>query len=105
CVYGASAHPHLPSFPTRRSSDLIAAPGHLLLIGLADVLQQPTDDEALAITQLDRGARAPHDQRRDRRQAGPERDRMTDIELAHYDRKRTRLNSCHRTISYAVFCL
>src|SRR6266545_6296443 len=40
----------------------VAEPRHLLLVGLADVLQQPADHEALAVAQLDRGAGATHDQ-------------------------------------------
>src|SRR5207248_10014800 len=38
---------------------------------------------------------------RDAEAAGRERDRAE----VHRDRKSTRLNSSHRTISYAVFCL
>src|SRR5712671_248402 len=33
----------------------VAEPGHLLLIALVGALQQPADDEALAVAQLDRG--------------------------------------------------
>src|SRR5207248_11322073 len=76
--------PPLPSFPTRRSSDLrrrhaegglpTAAPPHsgaAISSGAGRWLRQPSV--------LDAGLRG--------------------------DRKSTRLNSSHRTISYAVFCL
>src|SRR5207248_9589239 len=68
-------HRRLPSFPTRRSSDL-ARPG--------------------------RGA--DHVDRRDRGKPAGKGQRL-DCEDTERDRKSTRLNSSHRTISYAVFCL
>jgi len=43
---------------------------HLLLIALFLALQQPADDEALAVAQLDRGAGTAHYERR-MAQAGP----------------------------------
>src|SRR5437879_11100713 len=69
--------PDLHSFPTRRSSDLP--------VGVAE-------------------KRLPGDQGRGEGQAlarpSPSRARITE-----QDRKSTRLNSSHRCISYAVFCL
>src|SRR5690348_18458512 len=76
------AHRDLHSFPTRRSSDLIAAAqgARQLDAAVADALE-PADQEALRIPQAAHFAVAP------------------------LDRKSTRLNSSHPSISYAVFCL
>src|SRR5207245_11092904 len=78
CFSASVLRPYLPSFPTRRSSDL---PGLLPLGG---------DDGGWA----DRRALA---QGRGTLRV-PARD-------ADQDRKSTRLNSSHGSISYAVFCL
>src|SRR5690606_39613288 len=69
-------HRDLPSFPTRRSSDLLLAPaGHF-----------PQGDPPVVVAgQIDLSADA---------KAG-----------GGTDRKSTRLNSSHVKISYAVFCL
>src|SRR5690242_21169972 len=88
-------HRDLHSFPTRRSSDLrVAAAGDDVdhtrgnpgLLGEARELERRCrshfrrlDDDGVA-----RGERGRH---------------------AHEDRKSTRLNSSHMSISYAVFCL
>src|SRR5262245_63810546 len=91
-------HRDLPSFPTRRSSDLDGAPdaAHeaddaVVLAGLRPVRDRhEVDDLADAVgreepCQEDVGVRQVH--------------------LAPPDRKSTRLNSSHLGISYAVFCL
>src|SRR5437868_12789998 len=66
-------HPDLPSFPTRRSSDLGPA---MVTLALAPY----------------------HD--------GPRAHYVSNVDGAHIqDRKSTRLNSSHVSISYAVFCL
>src|SRR5207248_10289008 len=78
--YCSVAHRDLHSFPTRRSSDLVAARKMRVLVMRAPLsagLPRCSDNRGHG-----RIARAP---------AG--------------DRKSTRLNSSHRTISYAVFCL
>src|SRR5437773_8833302 len=77
----AAAHPALHSFPTRRSSDLAAA-----------VLRREHREYSHR-----RGGPA---ERHVEVAAGPDRH-------CHpgKDRKSTRLNSSHITISYAVFCL
>src|SRR5207248_11518155 len=87
-------HPHLPSFPTRRSSDL---PGRVRL----DRVRHPGVrlDPEWGVLGLHQHRRADHVHRGGRRVHPP--DRSDD----HQDRKSTRLNSSHRTISYAVFCL
>src|SRR5438874_8275009 len=75
-------HRDLHSFPTRRSSDLIAPTGE-------------------ARVDAHRGRPAGH--------AGPAHSQGafggTDTWLGNQDRKSTRLNSSHVEISYAVFCL
>src|SRR5207248_9638297 len=75
-------HQHLPSFPTRRSSDLSRTRHHLSIrIGIRICADAQFLRRLLAIqNHLARHPRIP-------------------------DRKSTRLNSSHRTISYAVFCL
>src|SRR5690606_41202507 len=92
---GSAGPPDLPSFPTRRSSDLDAA--------------RVFDDvgpRLVALGARDAHVHARHDARqhvRVRHVAAPvavERHRE-----ALRDRKSTRLNSSHVKISYAVFCL
>src|SRR5207248_9888784 len=92
---------HLPSFPTRRSSDLIyyretAAPllGQLdFLLANVHPLFQPWFRDA------DDGTSAQF--------VANVVDKLAAIHCGPIlvDRKSTRLNSSHRTISYAVFCL
>src|SRR5207244_8289980 len=98
---GSASHAALPSFPTRRSSDLeyprlrcerfahaLAAAGDPPLeLREATVLEQ--------IVELLERADARH------------RDEPAAAVAAHLalDRKSTRLNSSHQIISYAVFCL
>src|SRR5699024_12176829 len=69
-------HRALHSFPTRRSSDLLALTGPAVVAGLRYFLKNCV----------------------------PELSRRMDENLAR-DRKSTRLNSSHVSISYAVFCL
>src|SRR5438270_10283403 len=81
--YSSRAHPHLHSFPTRRSSDLLhgearAEGGDLLWL----------DHDTLAVGQ---GFRT-------------NAEALTNCQRI-IDRKSTRLNSSHSQISYAVFCL
>src|SRR5206468_11621968 len=91
----------LPSFPTRRSSDLLHFASdyfeqlydwaeHLIGTGKAFVDDQTQDqirETRGTLTEPGRNS--------------PFRDRSTD----ERDRKSTRLNSSHDQISYAVFCL
>src|SRR5207248_11128030 len=91
--------PELHPFPTRRSSDLGALSAAIALpmidAGYAGwtyglVLGAMMVVPSLAILIIDE----------------PERDNVQRVgELFGTDRKSTRLNSSHRTISYAVFCL
>src|SRR5699024_12443624 len=71
---------HLPSFPTRRSSDLKGH--HISHLHLAVV-------DAVGAVPHDQHGYPVHNQHHDR----------------HQDRKSTRLNSSHVSTSYAVFCL
>src|SRR5437867_13115324 len=87
-LYSALVHQDLHSFPTRRSSDLEERDGHRALH-----LRRAREGLALG-RQKEPGVLGS-------RQAVSRRV-PREIRL---DRKSTRLNSSHRTISYAVFCL
>src|SRR5690348_17634102 len=81
-------HRALHSFPTRRSSDLSTAGGGPV-DGEAEI-RVPSGDELELVVR------------------GPElfaADRRVLASFASADRKSTRLNSSHPSISYAVFCL
>src|SRR5437879_10217550 len=82
-VYGSASTPHLHSFPTRRSSDLA--------ISLLD--RAAFDGEQIASAAVEADVHF-----------ADEKDRAAKWTSAS-DRKSTRLNSSHRCISYAVFCL
>src|SRR5207244_12221032 len=85
-LYSSPAPAHLPSFPTRRSSDLRRARG------------------AGARRSSARHARR---QRRvgDRPRVVARHGAARGARYGGVDRKSTRLNSSHQIISYAVFCL
>src|SRR5699024_12581754 len=91
-------HRHLPSFPTRRSSDLLNYPssqhGKSRPTGTA---QTKTSKGVLyALLVLQPLPQFPGGEMREARALHGH---------AHADRKSTRLNSSHVSISYAVFCL
>src|SRR5690606_41649327 len=86
-------HPALPSFPTRRSSDLPGGPGHRR--AQWDVGGHPVRDLPHPGFLLPGQKMVPQTQNNNGR--FPARDTP--------DRKSTRLNSSHVKISYAVFCL
>src|SRR5690606_41699486 len=93
-------HRPLPSFPTRRSSDLIGA-AH------APVRQQcaqtPTADE---VRRCIAESSAVHGRgKRVSIQPGAAPTISSVAQRRQVDRKSTRLNSSHVKISYAVFCL
>src|SRR5207248_9548716 len=90
-----SPHP----FPTRRSSDL-HAPLHLHERGVGG-LDRLRGGGLGWRTRLDRHPRA----ERHPQPSQPASGRGRRFSGTHGDRKSTRLNSSHRTISYAVFCL
>src|SRR5438067_6172019 len=95
-------HLDLHSFPTRRSSDLIVVGNESVLRDEVDV-----DDLIEIIKRVKRQVPVPvttgetHDVWRGlyTREAGE------NLALDALDRKSTRLNSSHVSISYAVFCL
>src|SRR5437867_10488900 len=77
------AHPYLPSFPTRRSSDLfLDVPMAVPLAVFIFLFSFIPLVGAVASGERDEGEQEDEE-----------------------DRKSTRLNSSHRTTSYAVFCL
>src|SRR5207248_6257701 len=95
---------HLPSFPTRRSSDLILQGG----------FDEPPDEAARHTRTGQQERPSGHAEQVVR--AGCHGDVASQAAVApcvrersrqepSQDRKSTRLNSSHRTISYAVFCL
>src|SRR5207248_11351528 len=87
----AGPHRELHSFPTRRSSDLIAERGAgAEKAGPNRVQLKPQEISNFRVAQLLEFA---------------QHDDFAVERLKFLDRKSTRLNSSHRTISYAVFCL
>src|SRR5690606_41567850 len=94
-------HPRdLPSFPTRRSSDLRVAPG-----GAVVVAEFPPG-QLRSVARLGHRLAGGHVQVRVHPQDGNGRVRGRGrLRVVEVDRKSTRLNSSHVKISYAVFCL
>src|SRR5437763_17115298 len=93
-LYGSAHHRHLHSFPTRRSSDL-----GIIRTGVA-----ADDGQARESWLLENAGRA-GTARRIYVQSGRQFGLSDDGGSTSPDRKSTRLNSSHRCISYAVFCL
>src|SRR5699024_12451475 len=85
--YNCSVHsPYLHSFPTRRSSDLPMAGVYFT-------------------TRKKRSSKKTEDQPEKAPKAEGKKRKTTGKKKPHADRKSTRLNSSHVSISYAVFCL
>src|SRR5690242_20991445 len=83
----------LHSFPTRRSSDLEVSPDGKFFIDVAQTHDRPPISQVVEVA----SAKAVGELgRSDYSRLGP---------LGFRDRKSTRLNSSHMSISYAVFCL
>src|SRR5699024_12731154 len=96
-------HPNLQSFPTRRSSDLVDRKIKESLKFIIDSQNHHIDLSVHCQNPVER-------RNEQRRQRQIKRRRYTDgIQAAKQpglpDRKSTRLNSSHVSISYAVFCL
>src|SRR5699024_11769150 len=95
CHYAAVYHA-LPSLPTRRSSDLIS-------VRYANELLSAQDTSIMQLVLARRLARCRY------ALEDPDQAHRTVSEIAYGwgfgDRKSTRLNSSHVSISYAVFCL
>src|SRR5207245_9006393 len=94
--------PHARSFPTRRSSDLVGE--SLVDVGRQDRLDLTVEfqfhNERIAAVHLGTGQR-----RQQRGGKGTHRGKNHKTGSGGRDRKSTRLNSSHGSISYAVFCL
>src|SRR5690606_41380732 len=93
----------LPSFPTRRSSDLTELPSgirsrHIFSRELRRRLLDSGIEEDLAQSLIFHLANGIF-------RAAGEKDAIDKQTLSMRDRKSTRLNSSHVKISYAVFCL
>src|SRR5699024_11538587 len=95
----------IPSFPTRRSSDLDVGPSDLLIAVDAadDALPGALARAEAALTERARPAAGGFGDEPSPRTIGSAAEHA-DASLA-LDRKSTRLNSSHVSISYAVFCL
>src|SRR5207247_10752848 len=86
-LYGQREHRALPSFPTRRSSDLAAGRKTKEVAG--------TTGEAITDGWITTKIKADF----------INEDTLKGSDINVEDRKSTRLNSSHEWISYAVFCL
>src|SRR5690606_42086751 len=101
CIFlpSSATHPHLHSFPTRRSSDLIARSAIVQQFRrmLFNAVARNQDDHVKNIAFLmdPQGIWS----------LAPAFDVTYAYSPAGQDRKSTRLNSSHVKISYAVFCL
>src|SRR5207249_11282482 len=97
------AHPVLHSFPTRRSSDLkvLDRPESLEVDPRGDAASGPL----VLIAVVDDASRTDSGERRLELDVLPRARLAGDLPLKLRDRKSTRLNSSHVSISYAVFCL
>src|SRR5206468_12818361 len=95
----SDAHRHLPSFPTRRSSDLCAETASARGVREPDVEHVAANRAASVFDHEDRVPQAfdAH--------ACAKRIQVRVGGHCAQDRKSTRLNSSHDQISYAVFCL
>src|SRR5207248_10877655 len=98
-------HRHLHSFPTRRSSDLSKC-SHESAIGIADqqfwlpaadLKRIAVKETAIVVVKAESVARSQWN-------GAIGLTQEEQISVLDEDRKSTRLNSSHRTISYAVFC-
>src|SRR5207248_8306836 len=103
--YSYSAPPHLPSFPTRRSSDL----GFQLRS--VDFKRDGLHNEVNANHHAEISFMSYNDSLEALQWSRCHADTLSNSQMRKWlssaikqDRKSTRLNSSHRTISYAVFC-
>src|SRR5207249_6739448 len=104
-MYYPRFNPALPSFPTRRSSDLVGR-GREEFARLVEARARLHEDRPRDAVRLEQGAQilwaeASADRRELVGQPGVRRASG----VPEVDRKSTRLNSSHVSISYAVFCL
>src|SRR5437868_11905604 len=94
--------PPLHSYPTRRSSDLAPNPRQVGLIGDSQGVNGDDKQVGFVATDAAPGNGNAHVYRVSGNQNGTPIGGYTVVVL---DRKSTRLNSSHVSISYAVFCL
>src|SRR5690242_20989243 len=89
---------YLHSFPTRRSSDLSVTPGEMAIFVRSDaqVARATAAAKASGFSFRTLDARV---------KTSSNEISIGTMHLAKGDRKSTRLNSSHMSISYAVFCL
>src|SRR5690606_41513760 len=104
CCYRYPPPPHLPSFPTRRSSDLRVGNPDQLKTDVGPVIDVDARDNILRHIEAMQSA----GHRVDQVELDPGCRYGTFVPptlIEIEDRKSTRLNSSHVKISYAVFCL
>src|SRR5207249_10272549 len=103
CSHSAPHHLHLHSFPTRRSSDLVVAKEPMA----ENRRRRVCDPDLGRVVQQCPSAGAARLRPASRVRGGPlpSTGRYRRKWLRRIDRKSTRLNSSHVSISYAVFCL
>src|SRR5207249_11667225 len=94
------AHPPLPSFPTRRSSDLNLPTQSALPSLIGTPYQIATGLTYPGFTQMTMSENEANSHYN-----ALQVDLNSQIKDLQLDRKSTRLNSSHVSISYAVFCL
>src|SRR5207244_12039949 len=96
--------PHLPSFPTRRSSDLVSCEAQC---GAKSRFPPESRSYVAALLRHRRNVTLLSRQDRPRLDSDLPASVHTDRDtpLSSRDRKSTRLNSSHQIISYAVSCL
>src|SRR5690606_42155210 len=93
----------VPSFPTRRSSDLVGVFRQVVVDDVRDPLDiQPARGE---VGGDENGRVAALELLDDARALGLRQIAVDGVRVNPRDRKSTRLNSSHVKISYAVFCL
>src|SRR5207253_10098302 len=97
-------HEDLPSFPTRRSSDLEIIKGAIEQYREICRLDPSDSESALWLARLYRLQNS-HQKAEEVLRGVLKTDPQNQQAIEQLDRKSTRLNSSHVAISYAVFCL
>src|SRR5207244_8384894 len=99
------SHSTLPSFPTRRSSDLADQTNHATYKSSNDkIATVDATGNVHAVSDGEASITATHDGQT-ATVALKVKNTKDDFRWSFRDRKSTRLNSSHQIISYAVFCL
>src|SRR5207249_7687576 len=100
-----STHHHLPSFPTRRSSDLVSIFPRQRKQQLRQLPIRTNRAENLVVLHLPGHHRLRHAFLLQQFDGLAQLAEAYPMQPFREDRKSTRLNSSHVSISYAVFCL